>query len=276
MLPAQRTEHALLWRITSPDLPASSYLYGTVHSRDGRVFHANDSLWQVAARMPRLIGELDNDEARGGAMGMMKNMTMPDGRKLKDLYDDPKDLARVEAVLKEELGPAGMMADRLKPFWLMAMLIEEQMPKDSSAVLDDMLQQRARRAGHTVAGLETLQEQLDAVEAIPLKDQAGMLLDLVKHDLYSKDLEKLVKAYASQDLGRVLRMMERTGSTDLVDEQLIVQRNIRMATRMDSLMQQGPPSLFAVGAGHLPGDRGLLKLLQERGYSVLPVAPSRR
>mgnify|MGYP006319358759 CR=1 FL=1 len=28
------------------------------------------------------------------------------------------------------------------------------------------------------------------------------------------------------------------------------------------------PTFFAVGAGHLPGDKGLLKLLREAGYTV--------
>ncbi|MCB9169239.1 MAG: TraB/GumN family protein [Flavobacteriales bacterium] len=276
LLPGQRTPHALLWKISSDGAEAPSYLYGTVHSRDGRVFHANDSLWDIAERMPRVVGELDNEEARGGAMGMMKNMMMPEGRQLNDLYADPKDLERIHDALKARLGPAAMMADRLKPFWLMAMLMESDMAKDSTAVLDDLLQQRAHRAGHEVLGLETLQEQLDAVEHIPLQEQADQLLDLVKHDLYRKDMERLVKAYAAQDLDKVMRMMRTTGATDVMDEELIVERNGRMAARMDSLMRTGAPCLFAVGAGHLPGDRGLIRAMQERGYSVDPVAPTHR
>jgi uncharacterized protein len=51
---------------------------------------------------------------------------------------------------------------------------------------------------------------------------------------------------------------------------LIDQRNVRMVERMTPRLAAGG-ALIAVGARHLPGERGILSLLAERGYRISQV-----
>ena len=52
---------------------------------------------------------------------------------------------------------------------------------------------------------------------------------------------------------------------------LIFARNARMAERFDELARE--QALFAaVGAAHLPGGKGMLRLLKHRGWRVRAVA----
>jgi uncharacterized protein YbaP (TraB family) len=61
-----------------------------------------------------------------------------------------------------------------------------------------------------------------------------------------------------------------TGDQRLAREfqrRLILDRNHRMAERMEPWLKQGG-AFVAVGALHLPGEQGLISLLRQQGYSV--------
>jgi len=110
-----------------------------------------------------------------------------------------------------------------------------------------------------------------AVNDLPLQEQADMLYELVEHDLYRVDMENMMDAYASQDLDRLTKIATLGGLPDSFSARLLTDRNKVMAARVDSLMQGGRTFLFALGAAHLPGDKGLLDQLQRMGYVVDPV-----
>lgn len=272
-IPAQQTPRSLLWRIQGPGTEGVSYLYGTVHSRDARAFRFNDSLDIAFASCQRVVGELDHRTVRQASLTMMSAMMMPAGQGLDDLYPRRKDLEKVRAVIKEELGPMAALAWTMRPFWLMAMLAEQAMRKDSLLVLDDHLQQRALAEARTVDGLETVEEQMRAVEGIPLKEQAAMLLDMARHDLHRQRMDRMLDAYASQDLDRVMREASEGGLPTSISKGLLEDRNRVMVARMAELMREGTPTFFAVGAAHLPGPGGIIAMLRAEGFTVRAVAP---
>ena len=84
--------------------------------------------------------------------------------------------------------------------------------------------------------------------------------------------ERLIKAFFSQDLVGVKAVMDekRLNQCDYrpeEEDQLIYNRNANWAVLMPDIMA-AKPTLFAVGAGHLPGEKGVLKLLQNAGFII--------
>ena len=82
----------------------------------------------------------------------------------------------------------------------------------------------------------------------------------------------MTSAYMKQDLDGLLSIIEEKmnnscDNTPEEQEALIYGRNANWAHQLPDVMKQSP-TLFVVGAGHLPGPKGLLKLLQEQGYRV--------
>lgn len=78
----------------------------------------------------------------------------------------------------------------------------------------------------------------------------------------------MAKAYYAQDVKALLDLMNEKFNTtcDYTPEemaQLLDNRNLDWASRMPAIMKAAP-TLFVVGAGHLPGSKGVLKLLQEK------------
>lgn len=260
--------HSLLWRISTPGVARPSYLYGTVHSRDERAYQFGDSVLPALDRCAVVAGELDLGAEQQMAMAMLTTMRIPDGKKLEDLYKK-REWARVETMMKERLGPMAPLLFSVKPFFVMAMFSEAEMGDDHPLVLDQYLQRRGTSNGQRVIGIETMSEQLAAIDAIPLDEQARMLLDHVDHQGYPGTTDAMLEAYARQDLEALMEVGEQAGGMpEELERSLLTERNARMVQRMDSLLRAGEPIFFLIGAAHLPAPHGLIAGLRAQGHTV--------
>ncbi len=266
---AQPVQNALLWRISPSNGGTPSYLLGTVHSRDARAYAAIDLAERVMQDCQAVYGELDLAATASARESMASHVLMPGGKSLKDLYS-PRRYKRVEKAIRGELGPLAPMVAHVKPILISAMLTEESMSKDSALVLDQYLQTRALDQGRRTGGIETIEEQLAAMDAVPLKEQADMLYETVRAKGSAKDMEELLDAYARQDLTRIGELMEDGSMSDAFARPLLRERNVVMTQRIDSLLRQGP-ALFAIGAAHLSGQDGVLERLRMKGATIEPV-----
>ncbi len=268
---AQPTPRTLLWSVTAP-MGEPSFLYGTLHSRDARVFQFQDSVLLAFAACDVIAGELEVKEARRLDNAVMNAMLLPNGSSLDRLYNK-RDYLRVIDGLKEKLGPLAPMCTKLRPFYTVAMLSEMALGNDSAIVLDAWFQQRAEAMDRKVVGLETITEQLAAVERVPLRDQARLLYDVVVRDEDDDGTSKAMNAYVACDLDALMRIVGRDGLPEHADKALLQERNARMADRLAKHMSGGHRVFAAVGAAHLSGENGMLAELRARGFSVQPVAP---
>jgi hypothetical protein len=120
--------------------------------------------------------------------------------------------------------------------------------------------------------LESLKEQMRAMDVLPLQEQAAMLLEQARRTGYDDELESMMQAYAAQDLNALLRVSQESESMPpALEKALLTDRNGVMAHRMDSVMRADNGAMFLIGAAHLPGDAGVLKALVAKGYTVEPV-----
>ena len=141
--------------------------------------------------------------------------------------------------------------------------------------IDSWFQAEATRQGKPVGGLESVAFQANLLmQSGSLEEQIKSLMCLVENiDLNLMLLNDLTEAYHKQDLEGVATAMDTEmddGCAALPDgesEALLYMRNERWVKQMPSIMRQHP-TLFAVGAAHLIGDRGVLELLRQAGYTV--------
>ena len=75
--------------------------------------------------------------------------------------------------------------------------------------------------------------------------------------------------YKSQDIEAMSRMLGSSDETDLAkyESMLITTRNSNWIPIMKKMMQE-KVTFFAVGAGHLGGEKGVVNLLRKAGYKV--------
>lgn len=271
-LAAQALPKALLWSVSHPDRPDTSFLYGTMHSTDDRAFRHQAAVQAVMPRCATVAGELDLSQSPTASLALMGRMMLPPGQDLESLYSK-KEWKRLQPVLQERLGPMVAMVGRMKPFFILATLMEGDMATDHERMLDDALMEHARSLDLRVIGLETMAEQMNALDAIPLEEQADMLYDQLLAPKGSEDLDAMHDAYADQDLERLWAITSSsTGPTVVMEKVLLTDRNRVMVHRMDSVITADTTALFLLGAAHLPGPEGLLEGLRAKGYVVAPVA----
>ncbi len=272
----------LLWKVSGNGLDRPSYLFGTYHLASLGIKDSIAALPQVQQDVQQVYGEIIMADMMKPEtlMQMQQQMMLPADTTLKSLFS-PAEFETITQAVQEYLKVDIALLDRMKPAALFQQLtvlfyLKHTPGYNPQEQLDASFQQDATKAGKKVGGLETVQSQMDILFNKPLRRQAEdlycFLSDPAKAERQAKEL---IAAYAAQDLDTVLRLMEEKEGTkcDPTPEemaQLLYDRNHNWAKQMPALMQN-MPTLFVVGAGHLPGEQGLLALLKAQGYTVEPM-----
>ena len=88
------------------------------------------------------------------------------------------------------------------------------------------------------------------------------------------EMNAMTEAYFSFDMKGIEAVtLQSLESGDMTPEEfceMITNRNRNWVAQMPAIMED-KPTLFVVGAGHLPGDEGVLELLKAQGYKVKAV-----
>ena len=163
-------------------------------------------------------------------------------------------------------------------------LIEEQLKNPGALALDAVLYTTAQGAGKEVGGIETVEEQMRLFEQFNKDEQIAMLKSTLDGmDKARKEgrnpVDEMRKAYLSGDLAKLDKSLNEwmTGlDPKLIArfmEVLLTRRNRVMAERIGEKLKSAPAKsqFFAIGAGHLMGEEGLLKLLEKRGLKLTRV-----
>ena len=272
----------LLWKVSGNGLDRPSYLFGTYHLASLGIKDSIAALPQVQQDVQQVYGEIIMADMMKPEtlMQMQQQMMLPADTTLKSLFS-PAEFETITQAVQEYLKVDIALLDRMKPAALFQQLtvlfyLKHTPGYNPQEQLDASFQQDATKAGKKVGGLETVQSQMDILFNKPLRRQAEdlycFLSDPAKAERQAKEL---IAAYAAQDLDTVLRLMEEKEGTkcDPTPEemaQLLYDRNHNWVGQMPDIMQTAP-TLFVVGAGHLPGEQGLIKLLQGKGYTVEPL-----
>jgi hypothetical protein len=203
---------------------------------------------------------------------MAETMFFTDGRTLEQVIGRKLYTESVKALSARGISTLGV--EKQKP-WAVMMALSTPPPR-TGEFLDLVLQARATRQNLPVSGLETVAEQLAIFDGLPLPQQIALLEDTVRMQAdLDREFEALHNAYLARDLAAIVAISEKhqPGDERLYNEvmdRLLDQRNRRMAERMAPLLKQGG-AFIAVGAAHLPGETGLLRLLEKAGYRVTAV-----
>ena len=258
----------LLWKIERPGVKPS-YVFGTVHSEDARVLAVPPVVQQTFDGAKSFTMEVVLDEAV--SQQMVARMFLGAGPDLKSLLGDAL-FARTAALMAEH-GMPREIVQKLKPWVVFTTL---SLPKPQTGLfLDLVLQTNAAQQGKPVYGLESVDEQLSIFDGMALQDQVTLLKEAVEnHAQLTHDLQQIIEHYLARDLAGMERLSNEESSklgdarlVEAINRRLIYDRNERMVERMTPRLKEGN-AFIAIGSLHLPGEQGVLRLLQQRGYNV--------
>ena len=263
--------NSLLWEVTGNGLTTPSYLYGTMHMVCAEDTKMSDGLKSAIKKSKQVYFELDMDNMEE-MMSVLKFARMTNGLKLSDLISHD-DYQKLEDYFKNNKSvlPFGMMS-RFKPYFITAIISEGIMGCKKKISVEQMIMTEARQYDKEVNGLETLEFQASIFDSIPYEKQAQDLVMYVDSiDKFREITMEMVEMYRKQDINNMDSLMEKSdpGMMKYMDV-LLYDRNKRWAEQIPEQMFN-MPTLFAVGAGHLGGEKGVINLLKKQGFTVKPL-----
>ena len=265
-----------IWQVDGEGLEPS-YVFGTYHISDPKVLNIPDAVERAFVSSEIAAFEYDHDPEKEEKVFKIDRVKLPKGTTLNGVVGNST-YGKLRFIMEAR--------DRrprkdVKPwvFWYNmggnrgTFYSNDDESDPNKAVLDAWLQERARDEGKKVVGLETLEEGFSKYNTIPLPIQAELLRGAVENYHNRRSGTPMVQSYVDGDLALLMAIWYESLSwygqeaADLLHFRIITNRNRIMVERMEPLMKEGS-TFVAVGAAHLPGEDGVLRLLEQQGYTL--------
>lgn len=271
----ERLEDALLWKIEGTGQPSPSYLFGTIHLIGASDFFYPEGLLSAVDDVERITFEIDINDMMDMSkqLSLMQKAFMRDNLTLKDLLTT-EDYQMVKAHF-DKIGIPLFFLERMQPMFLSVFGYGEVKPGalESGEMLsyEFELNKLAKQQGKSTAGLETVEYQLSAIDSIPYEEQAQILVETIREsDKGADQLALMIDMYTNQRIDDMYTEVGTdSGNSADFEKILLTNRNKNWIPVMSDMMKEGP-TLFAVGAGHLGGPNGVIRLLRQKGYKLSP------
>lgn len=259
-------EASMLWKVSGNGLTSESYLYGTIHVACPDQVQLKQKVTDALSATSRVVFELDMD-----APSLMTDMqtfsVSPNMKNIKeDLSEEQSDLLNDQ--LMQGLGAGLDQLGILKPFALYSAIMSTLPPCEQPYSFEEALMKASGKYGLPIEGLETVEEQFSFIEQISRAEQIGWITAMINDpEKYASDLSDLTNAYLQEDLKKLHALTVSNPEFSAFVELLIYKRNASWIPAIIDSMNDSP-TFFAVGAAHLASEKGLIALLQKRGYTV--------
>lgn len=260
---AQQKYQSLLWKITGNGLEKPSYLYGTMHVSKKVAFRLDDVFYKALNESECIALESDPVTWPGFNYDMMLSEMAYYTNYRHEFYTNlfklthPEEMA-VRASVRMDNGAVN------------AYLYRKNSASDNfeeETYLDMFIYQAGKKNNKEIYGLEDLAE-------------SRYLTTKAAYNANKKDLDPWIqKLYAKENPYLIQENLYRDRNLDLLDsigagvntkfyrENMLFIRNENMVNSLVKLLPK--KSVFAgVGAAHLPGDKGMINMLRQRGYTV--------
>ncbi|MEJ2328257.1 MAG: TraB/GumN family protein [Gammaproteobacteria bacterium] len=263
------------------DTRPPSWLFGTIHLPDPRVTRLHPDAVRAFEQADAVYTEVPMDSKSTMQMGL--ESLRSDGRTLYDVLPRAT-WQRLDERLKRihsQLGAKLLLPMKTWAVYGGMLLLESQMQYPDLRPLDWQLYRKAVEAGKQVGGLEKVEEQIRVFEDFNETDQQEMLLALLdemdRFDLRQESItEFMIQWYLSGDYMRFEELLETMpmasdpGLRKALEKQLVYERNARFAKRIAEKIRENPEKsfFFAIGMGHLGGERSIQALLEQAGIGI--------
>jgi uncharacterized protein YbaP (TraB family) len=259
---------SLLFEVSGNGLSNPSFIFGTFHIMCKDQFNISPILESKIVATNQFYGELDMDDPTMQAT-MMQKILMKD-RTIESMMDSSSFKTFNDAFQKITGIPA-IQLNHYKPFFHLSLITIKTIPCLNYVQPETELMQIAKKNGKDILGLETIDEQMNAIDAQPLDSQIISLQKMVLNfDSTKNMMNEMIEVYKKNDADLLYDYVQKQGTDGMNEEVLLVNRNKKWIPKMKKIMQDNS-SFFAVGGAHLGGKTGVLALLKAEGYTVKPV-----
>lgn len=257
----------LLWKIEGKDIK-TSYLYGTMHILPKKDFQLSESVTDAFKGAEQVVLELDMDDP-GLQAEIMQHINMKDGTTLSKLLSE-SDYKKLDTLLVKNIGAGASVFDSWTPSMVSTLLLKNFIEGEPASFEGTFIAQAALQQKE-ILGLETVGEQMNLFHQTPYQDQVKDLTKMLNEGEKTRSIyAEMVEMYKQEDIEGLYAFTVKEYNDPEQTELLLDVRNQKWISGIADFARE-KSTFFAVGAGHLAGESGVIKLLQKEGYTVSPV-----
>ena len=265
--------NSLLWKIEGNGLKEPSYLYGTIHLIPREDYMMGAHLREVLESSRTLVMEIDMDDLNPMETAMAA--MLPGSTTLKDILSESQ-FDSVKTYLLDTFKVSQleyMAAQKMKPIFVSQMFLKDAIKDPVAFELEFM--EIAREKEIDITGFETAMEQVSFFDSISMERQVHILMESLTEGSEIAMYDKLIEHYKNQEIDSLQAMINEDATLLEFNGLLISNRNKNWVKKLKKMLPDG--RLFiAVGAGHLPGEEGVINLLRKEGYKVTPISTEKK
>ena len=266
----EKEQISLLWKIEGNGLKQPSYLFGTMHLIEKQYFYFPESLEKIVKKSDLLVMEIAGipDQAKAMEYLVLKEGTFYD-------FFTPEQMDTILAWTKSKMmldeKAFDLTFSKFKPFVLVQTATQMQfIGKTESYELT--LQNIANKSKIKMEGLETIADQMKIFDDLTKTQQAEMVMEGIRDEVKSSEMNvRMQQIYRRQRIDSLYNMIHQEGGVlEKEQEAFLDNRNRNWIPKIKNYVSQGK-TFIAVGAGHLGGENGVIRLLEKEGFTLTPV-----
>jgi uncharacterized protein YbaP (TraB family) len=257
-----------MWKVVSNTNVV--YLLGSVHAAKEGLYPLNPRIEDAFRSSAALAVEADAEANQLAVQALaLQTGLYPQGESLEKNISQ-----RTKEKLKEQ-GFTLALLNKFKP-WLAAMTVQSQrvakLGFDPKLGIDAHFLKQAKESKKEIRELESAAFQLQLMtELAQGKEDLFLYLTLCDLDKMESKYNLIFDYWANGDASKLETLIQTELNNPEFAElgnKLFYQRNKTMADKIDGFLKESKPVFVVVGAGHLVGEKGMVKLLQDKGYQV--------
>lgn len=272
----------IFYKISGNGLKKPSYLLGTYHLASKEYIEKIPNFQQAFDGTEQCCGELVMEDMfkTENTQKVLAAINLPGDSTAMQLLNKEQ-MEKYNAFIKSIIGVdltnpmVTKQLGRMRPSMVITQLAtmflrnKEYFTLEQNSVIDNALQSTAKSAGKSIIGLETIDEQIEALYGLTgMEDEVKDLMEFLDNqEKGKKQAEDLFDAYINQDIKRLEDCFTEANMSTDVEERIAYKRNENWLKAMPGIMKE-KPTFFHVGALHLVKEKGLLNQLRLMGYKV--------
>ncbi|KRD62702.1 polysaccharide biosynthesis protein GumN [Flavobacterium sp. Root935] len=260
---SRKLENSLLWEVSGKGLEKPSYLYGTIHMICSKDYFLSEKAKKAFDASNKLYLEINFTDPN--EMSQMQQLAMgkePLSKKL-----SPEQLAKLDLILKKSTGMSVQQVDSFSLLTVLSLISMKSFGCTDLKFYEMEFSDAAKKRNVSISGLETVKAQFEILENAYSNDEILKILE----ESTSEESEQLVTAYKNENIDSMYALTtDEKFTSEKTKKQILDNRNLNWVKAMPELMKQNRV-FFAVGAGHLGGEFGVINLLRKEGYTVKPI-----
>lgn len=268
LAPSLQAQNSILYKVEGNNIQPS-YVFGTVHMLPKEDFFIEEKVKKAFSESNLIVMELDMDDPSMQTEAMKYAMLAGDDSLKNHMTEAEYNILDDYFTSKMGVGMAGFV--KMKPFVVSSTVMMAHLGQNMAS-FESTFVQMAKNQEKEIKGLETIAFQMAIFDAQPYEEQIDQVIEMLQEEGgISGYFDKIISAYKTQDITVLYESLNEFFKEDeAFKEKMLDERNQNWIPQIGEF-SKNTSVFYAVGAGHLGGEEGVIYLLKKAGYTVTPV-----